>query len=164
MSSTNQLSLPVTDQLTLSKILSSPVGMSAVVDTKKKKESSVSFKKEHSFEKRKAESDRIRSKYPDRIPVIAERLEKSDIPDLDKKKYLVPSDLTMGQFVYVIRKRIKLSADQAIFLFVNNTLVPSGTLMSQVYKDHADEDGFAYICVAGENSFGSVSTASFSEN
>lgn len=37
-------------------------------------------------EKRKAEAERIRQKYPDRIPVICERAEKTDIPDIDKKK------------------------------------------------------------------------------
>jgi hypothetical protein len=78
------------------------------------------------LEKRKAEAARIRVKYPDRIPVISEKSESSSIPDIDKKKYLVPSDLTMCQFVYVIRKRIKLPPDQAIFIFVNNTLPPSG--------------------------------------
>lgn len=59
-------------------------------------------------EKRQAEASRIREKYPDRIPVrylcnfvalvvvvnmhlprqvIVEKAEKSDIPDIDKKKY-----------------------------------------------------------------------------
>jgi GABA(A) receptor-associated protein len=47
---------------------------------------------------------RIRAKYPDRIPVICEKALKSNLEDIDKKKYLVPSDLTVGQFVYVIRK------------------------------------------------------------
>ncbi|KAM7261221.1 hypothetical protein ACFE04_026696 [Oxalis oulophora] len=37
---------------------------------------------------------------PERIPVIVERAEKSDIASIDKKKYLVPADLTVGQFVY----------------------------------------------------------------
>ena len=36
----------------------------------------------------KTESARIREKYPDRIPVIVEKVEKSDIPDIDKKKYV----------------------------------------------------------------------------
>ncbi|CAO3697742.1 unnamed protein product [Rhizopus microsporus] len=83
------------------------------------------FKDEHTFEKRKAEADRIRQKYPDRIPVICEKVEKSDIPTIDKKKYLVPADLTVGQFVYVIRKRIKLSSEKAIFMFVNEILPPA---------------------------------------
>jgi len=41
---------------------------------------------EHSFEKRLAEAERIRKKYPDRIPVICEKALKSDIPNIDKKK------------------------------------------------------------------------------
>jgi len=47
---------------------------------------SPSFKSQHPFDKRKAEAQRIRMKYPDRIPVISEKAEKSDIPDIDKKK------------------------------------------------------------------------------
>ncbi|KAE8966992.1 hypothetical protein PR002_g28204 [Phytophthora rubi] len=45
-----------------------------------------SFKKEHPFEKRQAEAQRIRFKYSDRIPVICEKSDRSDIPDIDKKK------------------------------------------------------------------------------
>ena len=41
-------------------------------------------------------------------------------------RYLVPADLTVGQFVYVIRKRIKLSSEKAIFIFVKNVLPPTG--------------------------------------
>jgi len=115
---------------------------------------SVSFKSQHPLEKRKAEAARIRAKYPDRIPVISEKSDKSSIADIDKKKYLVPSDLTMGQFVYVIRKRIKLSPEQAIFVFVNNTLPPASALMAQIYKDNKDEDGFLYVTYSGESTFG----------
>lgn len=42
-------------------------------------------------------------------------------------RYLVPADLTVGQFVYVIRKRIKLSSEKAIFIFVKNVLPPTGS-------------------------------------
>jgi len=112
------------------------------------------FKKQHAFDKRKAEAQRIRAKYPDRIPVIAEKASDSDIPDIDKKKYLVPADLSVGQFVYVIRKRIKLKAEKAIFIFVNNTLPPTGALMAQIYKEHKDEDGFLYVTYSGESTFG----------
>lgn len=93
-------------------------------------------------DKRKAEAQRIRQKYPDRIPVIAEKAANNDIPDIDKKKYLVPADLTVGQFVYVIRKRIELAPETAIFIFVNDTLPPTAALMSKIYADQKDEDGF----------------------
>ena len=91
--------------------------------------------------------------------VIVEKAEKSDIPDLDKKKYLVPADLTVGQFVYVIRKRIKLSPEKAIFVFVNNVLPPTAALMSSIYDEHKDDDGFLYIAYSGENTFGGVEGA-----
>lgn len=45
---------------------------------------------------------------------------------LHPPRYLVPADLTVGQFVYVIRKRIKLSPEKAIFIFVKNVLPPTG--------------------------------------
>uniref|UniRef100_A0AAZ3QC33 GABA(A) receptor-associated protein b n=1 Tax=Oncorhynchus tshawytscha TaxID=74940 RepID=A0AAZ3QC33_ONCTS len=52
------------------------------------------YKEEHPFEKRRSEGEKIRKKYPDRVPVIVEKAPKARIGDLDKKKYLVPSDLT----------------------------------------------------------------------
>ncbi|KAL9298962.1 putative autophagy protein Atg8 ubiquitin [Arabidopsis thaliana] len=107
-----------------------------------------------SLKKRQAEAARIREKYPDRIPVIVERAEKSDVPDIDKKKYLVPADLTVGQFVYVVRKRIKLSPEKAIFIFVKNILPPTAAIMSAIYEEHKDEDGFLYMSYSGENTFG----------
>ncbi|GAB2231582.1 hypothetical protein Droror1_Dr00010591 [Drosera rotundifolia] len=113
-----------------------------------------SFKLDFSFEMRKAESARIKEKFPERIPIIVERAERTDIPDIDKKKYLVPADLTVGQFVYVVRKRVKLSADKAIFIFVKNTLPPTGALLSAIYEEHKDEDGFLYMTYSGENTFG----------
>ena len=92
-------------------------------------------------ERRKAEATRMREKYPDRIPVIVEKATGSDIPDIDKQKYLVPTDLTVGQFVHVIRKRIKLAPEKAIFIFVNNVLPPTAALMATIYEEQKDEDG-----------------------
>ena len=37
-------------------------------------------------EKRKAEADKIRERYNDRIPVICEKSETSKLPDIDKTK------------------------------------------------------------------------------
>ncbi|XP_057756185.1 autophagy-related protein 8C-like isoform X1 [Arachis stenosperma] len=144
----------------------------------------ISFKLQHPLERRQGEASRIREKYPDRIPVrlhyvfipcfcyflylgvllfirenwvqvIVEKADRSDIPEIDKKKYLVPADLTVGQFVYVVRKRMMLGAEKAIFVFVNNTLPPTASLMSAIYEEHKDQDGFLYMTYSGENTFGS---------
>ncbi|GAB2298896.1 Autophagy- protein 8C [Dionaea muscipula] len=114
------------------------------------------FKLDVPLEKRRNEASRIREKYPDRVPVIVERAKRTDVPIIDKNKYLVPADLTVGQFVYVVRKRVKLGAEKAIFVFVKNTLPPTGALMSAVYNENKDEDGFLYMTYSGENTFGSI--------
>eukprot|EP01116_Phalansterium_solitarium_P017385 TRINITY_DN4267_c0_g1_i1.p1 TRINITY_DN4267_c0_g1~~TRINITY_DN4267_c0_g1_i1.p1 ORF type:complete len:120 (+),score=37.68 TRINITY_DN4267_c0_g1_i1:98-457(+) len=113
-----------------------------------------SFKTEHSFDKRKEVADKIRSKYPERIPVIVEKGPKANAPDIDKKKFLVPADLTVNKFIFEIRKHMKLNPEQAIFIFVKDSLPPSSALMSQIYEKNRDEDGFLYIQYAGENTFG----------
>lgn len=113
------------------------------------------FKQQHSVEVRKLESQRIREKHPDRIPVICEKADtSSDVPDIDKKKYLVPADLTTGQFLYVIRKRLKLPAEKALFLFVNGTIPPTASLLNNIFEANKDEDGFLYLTYSGENTFG----------
>ena len=116
------------------------------------------FQQEHTFEDRKAESSRVREKYPARVPVICEKVDKSNIADIDKKKYLVPSDLTCGQFVFVIRKRLKLPAESAIFLFVNGRIPATADMLKTVYQKHMDKDGFLYIQYSDENVFGGATS------
>jgi len=53
---------------------------------------------------------------------VVERVPKSQIPDIDKRKFLVPNDITIAQFMWIIRKRIQLAPEKAIFLFVNKTM------------------------------------------
>lgn len=113
------------------------------------------FKKEQPLEKRKEESARIREKYPNRIPVIVEKSYSSHLQTIDKKKYLVPGDLTLGQLVYVIRKRIpKMTAEKGLFVFINDSLIPMSETLAKINKDHADEDGFLYLVYSEENTFG----------
>lgn len=44
--------------------------------------------------------------------------------------------LPTPQFVYVIRKRIKLAPEKAIFIFVDEVLPPTAALMSSIYEEH----------------------------
>jgi GABA(A) receptor-associated protein len=115
------------------------------------------FTDNHNVLYTKEEAIRVRNKYPDRIPIIVHRskVAGSDVPQIDKHKFLVPSDLTMGQFQYVIRKRLTLSPEKALFLFVNNAIVPTSSLVSKVYDDYQDEDNmFLFVTYAMENAFG----------
>lgn len=115
------------------------------------------YKITKTFEERLKESNEIIEKYPSRIPLIVEKLEnKNDtiIPEIDKNKYLVPEDLTVGQLIYVVKKRIKMSPEKAIFIFCENKLLNSNLTMKQVYADNKDKDGFLYIIYSGESTFG----------
>ncbi|XP_032443371.1 gamma-aminobutyric acid receptor-associated protein-like 2 [Xiphophorus hellerii] len=112
------------------------------------------FKEDHSLEHRCVESAKIRNKYPDRVPVIVEKVSGSQIVDIDKRKYLVPSDITVAQFMWIIRKRIQLPSEKAIFLFVDKTVPQSSLTMGQLYDKEKDEDGFLYVAYSGENTFG----------
>ena len=111
--------------------------------------------KNKSFDERLTESTNIRKKYPTRLPIIVERYNKcKNINNIDKNKYLVPDDLTLGQFIFTIRKRLKLTPEKALFVFVNNSVMPSSLLIKEIYEKNKDKDGFLYMNYTGENTFG----------
>ena len=67
----------------------------------------------------------------------------------------MPQDITIGQFMTIIRKRINLTESEAFFLFVKNSVLPSNsTTVVQIYSEHKDDDGFLYMTYCGENVFG----------
>lgn len=114
----------------------------------------IAFKADHTLEYRTAEANKIKTKYPDRVPVIVERVTNSQITQIDKRKYLVPNDITVAQFMWIIRKRISMPPEKALFLFVNKVVPTSAMTMGEIYQEHRDEDGFLYIQYSGENTFG----------
>jgi len=102
------------------------------------------------FEKRQEEATRILVKYPDRIPVICEKARNSDLPVMEKKKFLVPCTMLCGEFKYIVQKHVSQSgsgptAEQTIYLFVNGTSPRTSSLMSELYNKFRSEDGFLYI-------------------
>jgi GABA(A) receptor-associated protein len=112
------------------------------------------FKKENSAEKRKAESERIRDKYPDRVPIVLIKATGTKLPDIDKYKFLVPGDLTITYFQTVIRKRLVLKQEEALYLFCGNTIPTQTNSLNEIYKKNKDEDGFLYLTYSTENTFG----------
>ena len=78
------------------------------------------FKEQNSFSKRQGDAQRICRKYPDRVPIVAEISAECRDLTIDKNKYLVPPDLTVGQLNYVLRKHCsygdsKLTSEKALF-------------------------------------------------
>lgn len=112
------------------------------------------FKRTHTFENRIDESTRMLKKYPQRVPIILEEDPLTSPPPIDKHKYLVPRDATMGQFLLTIRKRMKLHEAVALFLVVSGDLLPMSHLAGSVYDAKVANDGFLYCVYSTETSFG----------
>lgn len=120
----------------------------------RKKLPEMEYKKKKTLEERKNESSEIMTKHQGRLPVFVEKDKHSDVTVIEKNKFLVPSDITVGHLITVIRRRINLTSEQALFIFINNHIPISSDLMSKVYEENKDEDGFLYILYSGENYFG----------
>lgn len=113
------------------------------------------FKSKYNFECRLKESEKIKEKYEDRYPIIVYKDKKCTLPDITKSKFLAPGDLTMGQFIFIIRKRIELCEKETVFLFINENVLATGSEnVANIYNQYKDEDGFLYISYCNENVFG----------
>ncbi|TNN16646.1 Gamma-aminobutyric acid receptor-associated protein isoform 1 [Schistosoma japonicum] len=92
------------------------------------------YKEDRPFEKRLEDGQNIRRKYPASVPVIVEKSPRARVGNLDKNKYLVPSDLTVGQFYFLIRTRIQLKPEEALFFFVEDIIPPMSATMGALYE------------------------------
>ncbi len=106
------------------------------------------------------EAEKLRARFPGKIPIFVTRATNAaDMPDLPKHKFLAPSHLSVGQFLYIIRKHIKLPPEKALFIFVGNTLPMSSTLLSELYANHRSNDGALRMNYTSESTFGFSSCA-----
>lgn len=112
------------------------------------------YTKTHTLEQRIDECNRIRRAYPNRIPVICEKKKGNAIVKCVKSKFLVPRDMNVGQFMYVLRKRIQLQTSEAIFVMCGKTFPSTSTSIEQLYNDHKGEDGYLYMTYSGEDVYG----------
>ena len=113
------------------------------------------FKMTNSFENRKAESKRVREKYPDKIPVIIEKSDSTTLGDIKKHKYLFQKELTMAQILLYVREQLNVQQTDTIILYVANKYIPlNSELLSQVYEKYADKDGFMYITYTKQEAYG----------
>ncbi|XP_031718701.1 microtubule-associated proteins 1A/1B light chain 3C [Anarrhichthys ocellatus] len=119
------------------------------------------FKQRKCLETRKDEVCTIRTKFPNKLPVIVERyIREKTLPLLDKTKFLVPFELTLGQFLSLLRNKISLESTQALFLLVaEKSMSCMSSSMGEVYSHHSDTDGFLYITYASQEVFGAPQPA-----
>ncbi|KAL6284868.1 hypothetical protein ACE6H2_015797 [Prunus campanulata] len=96
------------------------------------------------------DAGQLREKHPNCIPVTVEKDARSDIRDIDTKKFLVYGDMSLREFVFFIQSMAWVSTEKPMFFYFRNTKPPIGALMSTIDEENEDEDGFLYITYSGE--------------
>lgn len=98
---------------------------------------------------------KLLKKYPDKVPLIF--LPSSNAPAIDKRKFLIPRDLLVSQLNYIVRQKITLTPEKALFLYFGNkgNIMTSGNmLLSEAYELYKEKDGILYATYSLENTFG----------
>ena len=125
-----------------------------------------SYKNSVSFNAGREATKNILTKYPDKCPIYLtfdSKLKLRQKTGTNFNKYIINNNLTIGQYMQVLRKRVELGDKLALTLFINiykndkltNTILPTLTMsVEQAYNDYKDEDGFLYMTLVAENTFG----------
>ena len=96
--------------------------------------------------------ERARRQHPAHVPTI---LVSKDAPPLDREKFLIPRTLTGAQLSYIVRRRMHMPSEKALFLLCGGRLVPATATVRELEAVHRDpDDGFLYVTYALENAFG----------
>ena len=96
------------------------------------------------------EAQKMLNKYPERLPIIVRKHN-----DKSSVKFLVPKDFTIGQLIYIIKRKTQISSSDAIFIFTEkNILMTSSSTIEDIYNHHKNKDGFLYFIYSLENTFG----------
>jgi GABA(A) receptor-associated protein len=78
---------------------------------------------------------------------------------MKSRMYMIPMNATIGQFVWKMRKHVKLKPEEAMFCITGKdkkhyAMPPISELVSMVYNRNKDKDGFLYIKMSSETTFG----------
>jgi hypothetical protein len=111
----------------------------------------------HPLERQIKDSSIVLKSHPGKVPIIVDRSKVSD-PDLERHKYLVGGDLTIGEFFLTIRSKLKVGSNEALFLFVQTVsgevLVSHSKLLREVYAEYKQSNGFLVMIYSKEETFG----------
>ncbi|CAH2055326.1 unnamed protein product [Thlaspi arvense] len=129
-----------------------------VFDTDRIAMAESSFKLSLPLEERISLCARLRKKHSGKIPLVLEKAEHSNVPEIVNKKLLSP-DITVGQVEDMIRRHTNLAAEKSIYVFVRNSVCPIVASISAIYEEHKDDDGFLYMTYSGEDLFFTMKTA-----
>lgn len=90
-----------------------------------------------------------------RAPVLFVRADRSILPRLTPSARLVSYDCSVGQVVCSLRRELRLSPGQAVFMFAGGgTLLTGSTPMASAYASLCDTDELLRVVYQEEDAFG----------
>lgn len=103
---------------------------------------------------RTKEAKRLFLKYPDRIPTIVFPID-SLTPKIEKQKFLIKRESALHELNNIIRSKINVKSNEALFLFVGDDKLCNVSLtFNEIHSRFQNKDGFLYIKYSLENCFG----------
>jgi hypothetical protein len=116
------------------------------------------YREKHSFQYIKNETDNIKLKHPNRVPILisVSQNDKSLFNLITNHKYMIPKDMTFTEFIQIIRHRIHLDSNEALFAILSeqNIMPKMSSLVGELYEKYKSNDGYLVITLTKENTFG----------
>jgi GABA(A) receptor-associated protein len=96
----------------------------------------------------------LNEKFHDRVPTVLND-NTGDFLKSEKGRFLLDKDITLGQFMAMLRKKNKIEPHEAIYVYCDNLLPKSNTSMIDLWVDYRDvDDNILYLTCSKENTFG----------
>ena len=113
----------------------------------------IKYREKYSLEYRLNEANKIMQKYPNKVPIIVECDNPTEF-GLEKSKFIVPCDINIGQFIMMVRNRVNIKPNENLYIFVNNTIPSTYSLIYDIYTKNKEKDNMLYITICKEATFG----------
>ena len=98
----------------------------------------------------------LRERYPNRIPIVINEMKDTDfkLRKIKKNKFLVPKEMTMGEFIAHVRKYADIKSTECIYFLVNKLLVPTSQTLGSLDHETSFPDKMLHMVLCKENAFG----------
>ncbi|TQD96888.1 hypothetical protein C1H46_017493, partial [Malus baccata] len=83
--------------------------------------------------------------------VNIERYSWTDLPKMEKKKFIIPRDMSVGQFIHILSSMLHLIPGKALFVFLKNTLPQTANRLDSIYETYKEDDGFLDVLQQRKN-------------
>ena len=117
-----------------------------------------SHKEEFTKKERLQQSSKLKEDNKGKIPVICNKDPNCKLKSLLKTKYLFSTEITIDKFLKLIRKKLEMEEDEALFIVANcksNKYALVGSMsFGEIYDKYKDDDGFLYLIYSSEKIWG----------